>query len=236
MQRRWVRSASASPARAIPLPDAALLAALQGQGAITLPSKVGALADLWDRSPIACTNYKVEDFDRRAVAEVERLLARRPESGANKPPMGVQIAVGSALKAMADHGTPSALHNLAEFGDVLYPFDRGELEQYLGFLAEYSGRDLDYLVEATDEQRTRAKAFVKFISDAERRVPGVIEFDDELDYYAPEDPKLTALIWTRPDRAVDVLEILVQQGGPLPVEVIEARLDHGTRALREGVL
>ena len=103
-------------------------------------------------------------------------------------------------------------------------------------------RDIDYLLDATDEERTQARALVEFTVRAEDSLgKPVVYYSDEdpeeiMEYTQLRDPELTRFIMEHPEASDDVLSVLIAEGGPVPVEIIQERLNHSEKALREGVL
>lgn len=207
---------------------------------ITIPSGNSGIKGIWDSNMIARTKYTVADFDQGAIAEVERLLDQSNELGRT---VGMALSVGEALDLMAEHGINKGFHNLAVFGKHVLPHTNLNVTPYVTALHElFAPREIDFLLEATPEERRSAEALVEFTVRAEdalgKKVISYSNDDPEeiMEFTSLRDPLLTQFILDSPDSIDGVLDILIAEDGPVPVDVIRERLAHSEKALSQGIL
>ena len=210
-------------------------------GGITLSSDASNVMEIWNNSRIASTHHTLDDFNPEAVAEVDRLIAESRRLGRT---MGLQASIVQAFGLMADEGIATDFHNIAVFGGHILAEANIDVGTYVIALQEMNAPDhVDYLLDATPEQRYSAEALVRFTAKAEH-----LELAEELLWYSSEDeeeileytrvrdPELTAFILDNPDSVDDLLDLLKVSPKALPVELIREQLSHGEKALRVGVL
>lgn len=209
-------------------------------GGITIPSGVSSVQDIWNKNRISRTQYTLADFDPDAVKEINRLIE---ESKKLDRSFGLNLAIGQALDLMATDGIKSGLHNVAVFGPCVIRHANNDVTPFITALHElYAPREIDFYLEATDKERLSATALVEFTVRAEMELgESVVKYsseDDEeiLEYTELRDPKLTTFILENPEKADDVFDILLQDKGAVPVDVIQERLQHTEKTLRNGVL
>lgn len=229
----------ASPAATGVIPAPALDLAMS-PGMVTLPPNVQSLDDVWKNHRISKTWHKLEHFDPRAVEAVNDLIRQGDELDRT---VGLNFAIAESLTMMSEYGLPLGLHNLAVFGGCAMRHANTDVTAYICALQEMNApKEVDYLLDVTDEERSKAQALIEF----------TVRVDETLGqpviYYSSEDPEevmeythlrdndLTNFILANPESADDVFDILVAEGGPVPVDVIQERLNHSEKSLRGGVL
>lgn len=229
----------AAPADTGTIPAPALNLAMSS-GMVTLPPNVQGINDVWKTHRISKTWHTLDHFDPRAVEAVNDLISQGDELGRS---VGLNFAIAESLNMMSDYGMPLGLHNLAVFGGCALRHANTDVTAYICALQEMNApKEVDYLLDATDEERSKAQALIEF----------TVRVDETLGqpaiYYSSEDPEeimeftqlrdndLTNFILANPDSADDVFDILVAEGGPVPVDVIQERLQHSEKSLRGGVL
>lgn len=207
---------------------------------VTLPPNVKGLADLWNSHRISHSKITLDDFDPRAVEMINGLIQEADALGRK---IGLNHAIAQSFDLMRDHEVTNGFHNVAVFGGCVLKHVNTDVTPFIVGLQELTApRDIDYLLEATDEERLKALALVEFTARAEDSLgKPVIYYSDEdpeeiMEYTHLRDPELTKFIMDHPESSDDVFEILRAEGGPLPVDVILERLKHTEKALREGVL
>lgn len=207
---------------------------------VTIPSNVQGLDDLWKTHRIANTRHTQESFDPRAVEAVNDLIRQGSELDRT---FGLKIAITEALTLMSDYGLPTGLHNVAVFGGCAMKHANTDVTAFICALQEMNApKEIDYLLDATDEERISAQALIEFTVRADEALGQPVVYyssedkEEVMEFTHLRDPDLTNFILANPASADDVFELLVAEGGPVPVDVIKERLTHSEKALRGGVL
>jgi hypothetical protein len=206
----------------------------------TLSSEFNDLNDIWATNRISKTKYTVEDFSPEAVSEINDLISESRKRGNT---VGVQIAIGEALDLMATDGIKTGLHNVAVFGKIVLRHSNTDVTPFITALHEITApREIDYLLDATPEERQWAETLVEFTVRAEEEIgDSVVRYSSEdpeeiLTFTDLRDPQLGYFITEHPETMDEVLELLKVEGGAIPVDIIRERLAHSEKALRGGVL
>lgn len=227
--------AAPSPMGNIPPPEILL-----SPDMITLPSNVQGVEDLWKTHRISRSTFTLDDFDPRAVAAVNDLIQQSRDLGRT---IGLNHAIGQSFDLMMSDEIPTGFNNVAFFGGCVLKHVNSDVTPFIVALHEMNApREVDYLLDATDEERFKAQALIEFTVRAEDAIgKPVIYYSDEdpeeiLEFTHLRDQELTWFIMENPEASDDVLDILIAEGGPVPVDVIKERLQHSEKTLREGVL
>jgi hypothetical protein len=229
----------ATPVAAAAIPAPALDLAM-APNMVTIPSNVQGLDDLWKAHRISKTPHTLDSFDPRAVEAVNDLI-RQGDKLDRK--FGLNIAITEAFTLMSEYGMPLGMHNLAVFGGCAMRHANTDVTAYICALHEMNApKEIDYLLDATDEERHKAQTLIEFTIRAEEALgQSVIYYssedrDEVMEFTHLRDPELTNFILANPESADDVFDVLVAEGGPVPVDVIQERLQHSEKSLRGGVL
>jgi hypothetical protein len=229
----------AAPAATGTIPAPALDLAL-APNTVTIPSNVQGLDDLWNAHRIYHTRHTLDSFDPRAVETVNDLIRQGDDLDRT---FGLKIAITEGLTLMSEYGLPIGLHNVAVFGGCAMKHANTDVTAFICALQERNApKEIDYLLDATEEERLSAQALIEFTVRADEALgQPVIYYSSEdkeevMEFTQLRDPDLTNFILANPDSADDVFDILVAEGGPVPVDVIQERLQHSEKSLRGGVL
>lgn len=221
----------------MPVPTLDIFSALN---MTTIPAEATSLDDVWKTHRISKSRHTQDSFDPRAVQEVDKLLVQGVEL---ERAFGVKLAVASALTLMSEYGLPVGFHNLAVFGECALRHSNADVTDYIAALHEMNApREIDYLLDVDDDERNKAKTLVEFTVRLNEALGAPIIYyssedpEEVVEFTQLRDPELTNFILANPDSADDVFEVLVAEGGPVPVEVIKERLVHPEKALSRGVL
>lgn len=223
------------PASIKSMPEPVLSAPRFSTTQTTIPEHVGCLQDLWDHNAISYTDHQPEDLDPRTLQEIERLLAT------TKVKFAFCDGIQSELNIMAECGSMTGINNIAVFGQHVLPYQSyNTVQSYVDGLGEAGLPHIDYLTEATDEQRRTAEALVRFTAQVE-----TLPFGDQLVRYRYgesydatylADQELSEYLQGHPEDADDIFGMLANEGCAISVGLIQARLVHEVQSLRDGVL
>lgn len=235
MTTKWVRPVSSG---SVPAPIPAPVVGSAGTGQDFNVSRT-EVAMLFSRSRLASRKFSIHDFTPGSVQAVEWMIQAADADGfkwrANNVVSGVFEDVRENLSApafMDETGTLAPFNNLAVFGEaVIQPDGKNFDVTALVLGLRWFDGVKDYLLDASDEQRSQATALLIVASRIE---PPFIEATAKMDISLRSD-ELAAFIMERPDEAADIAYVINERGTD-DVAVIREMLDHGQQSLRDGLL